>query len=99
MAYSSVELDSDHRILNISLVTSLQTSRSNPYRRVKVSWNKLQDPVTKKLFQKKLTNRFEVLQCNEPTLPISERYGSFVQTVKDVAENVVGIYKNHGMPS
>ena len=42
---------------------------------------------------------FEVLQCNEPTLPIREMSESFVQTVKAVAENVVGLYKNHGMPS
>ena len=57
------------------------------------------DLVTKEQFQIELTNMFEVLQCNEPTLAISERYESFVQTVKDVSENLVSIYQNHGIPS
>ena len=60
---------------------------------------KLQDPVTMEQFQIELTNRFEVLHCNEPTLPIRERYESFVQTVEDVAKNVVSIFKSHGTPS
>jgi len=89
----------DHRILSISPVTSLQTSVGKPCNRVKFEWKKPEDPVTKEWFQIELTNRVEVLQCNESTLPISERYESFEQTVKDVTENVVGIYKSHGMPS
>ena len=78
----------DHRVINISLVINLRVSRGKPCKRVKFNGRKLQDPATKEQFQTELTNRFEDLQCDEPTLPISERSESFEQIVKDVAENM-----------
>ena len=52
---------------------SHQSSRGKLCNRVKFEWKKLEDPVTKEQFQIELINRAEVLQCTEPTLPISER--------------------------
>ena len=47
-AYSSVELDSDHCILSICLVTSLRTSKGKPCKRPKFDWKRLQDAAVKK---------------------------------------------------
>ncbi|XP_038063001.1 craniofacial development protein 2-like [Patiria miniata] len=54
-AYNSVELDSDHRIVSIRLVTSLRTSKGKPCKRPKFNWKKLQDPVTREMFQLELS--------------------------------------------
>ena len=98
-AYNSVELDSDHLIVSIRLVCSLRTSRAKPCRRPKFNWRKLQDAATKEEFQLELSNRFDVLQCNNMSTPITERYESFENAVKEVAEKVVGRRNPCGMPS
>ncbi len=84
-AYNSVELDSDHRILNIRLATSLRTSKGKPCKRPKFNWKKLQDPATKQHFQLELSNRFHALSM-DVTKPISDRYVSFETTVQEVAK-------------
>ena len=98
-AYNSVELDSDHRIVSIRLVCSLRTSRAKPCKRQKFNWKKLQDVATKEQFQLELSDRFDVLQCNNMTTPITERYESFENAVEEVAEKVVGRCSPCGMPS
>ena len=42
-AYNSVELDSDHLILGITLSISLRTSRGKPCSQSKFNWNKFRD--------------------------------------------------------
>ncbi|XP_038072782.1 uncharacterized protein LOC119741153 [Patiria miniata] len=96
-AYSTVELDSDHRIVSITLVTSLRTSKGRPSRRTN-NWKRLQDPAIKEKFQLELSNRFEALQ-NDITSTISEWYDSFETAVKEVVENVIGERRPCEMPS
>ena len=98
-AYNSIELDSDHRIVSIRLVCSLRTSRAKPCKRPKFNWKKLQDAATKEQFQLELFNRFDLLQCNNMSTPITERYESFENAVDEVAEKVVGRCSPCGMPS
>ena len=98
-AYNSVELDSDHRIFSIRLVCSLRTSRAKPCKRPKFNWKKLQDAATKEQFQLELSNRFDVLRCNNMSTPITERSESFENAVEEVAEKVVGRCSPCGMPS
>ena len=81
-AYNSVELDSDHRIVSIRLVCSLRTSRAKPCKRPKLNWKKLQDAATKEEFQLELSNRFDVIQCNNMSTPITERYESLRMLLK-----------------
>ncbi|XP_038063142.1 uncharacterized protein LOC119733848 [Patiria miniata] len=97
-AYNSVELDSDHRIVSIRLVTSLRTSKGKPCKRPKFNWKKLQDPVTREMFQLELSNRFQVLNV-EDTPSLTDRYAHFETAVKEVAETVVGKRETCGMPS
>jgi len=97
-AYNSVELDSDHRIVSITLKTSLRTSKGKPCKRPKFNWKKLQDPATREEFQLELSNRFNALKTDN-TSTITERYREFETTVKEVAEKVVGKCKPCGMPS
>ena len=98
-AYNSVELDPDHRIVSIRLVCSLRSSRAKPCKRPKFNWKKLQDAATKEQFQLELSNRFDVLQCNNMSTLITERYESFENAVEEVAEKVVGRCSPCGMPS
>ena len=56
-AYFLVELDSDHRIVSIRLVTSLRTSKGNSSKRRKFNWKKLQDQDTTQKFQLDLSNK------------------------------------------
>ena len=98
-AYNSVELDSDHRIVSIKLVCSLRTTKGKPCKRPKFNWKKLQDATTREQFQLELSNRFEALQCNNLSTPITERYDLFENAVSEVAEKVVGKCKPCGMPS
>ena len=98
-AYNTVELDSDHRILSIRLVTSLRTSKGKPCKRPRFNWKNLQDPAIKEAFQLELSNRFQVLTMLDDTIDITERYESFATTVKEVAEEVLGKQKRQGLPS
>ncbi|XP_072036972.1 craniofacial development protein 2-like [Amphiura filiformis] len=99
-AYNSVELDSDHRILSIRLHTSLRTTKGKPCKRPKYNWKKLLHAPTKNRFQIELSNRFQVLQCDDnDQSPISERYEMFEKVVEEVAEEVVGKCSPCGMPS
>lgn len=98
-AYNSVELDSDHRIVSITLVCSLRTTKGKPCKRPKFDWKKLKDAATRERFQIELSNRFETLQCNDISTPITERYELFENAVSDVAEKVVGKRRPCGMPS
>ena len=97
-SYSSVELDSDHRIVSIHLVCSLRTTKGKPCRRPKFDWKKLQDSNVKQQFQVELSNRFKTLQCSDTTIPITERYEQFVNAVTEVATKVVGKPNPCGMP-
>ena len=85
--------------MSIRLVCSLRTSRAKPCKRPKFNWKKLQDAATKEQFQLELSNRFSVLQCNNMSTPITERYESFENAVKEVVEKVVGRCSPCGMPS
>ena len=98
-AYNTVELDSDHRIVSIKLVASLRSTKGKPCKRPKYNWGKLRDAETRKLFQVELANRFEALQCNDTSKPISERYELFENTVSEAAEKIVGKKKPCGLPS
>ena len=98
-AYNSVELDSDHRIVSIKLVCSLRTTKGKPCKRPKFNWKTLQDAATREQFQLELSNRFEALQCNNLSIPITERYDLFENAVSEVAEKVVGKCKPCGMSS
>ena len=53
-AYNSVELDSDHRIVSIHLLTSLRSNKKTTCKRPKFNWKKLQNPATKNEFQLEL---------------------------------------------
>ena len=44
-------------------------------------------------------NRFEALQSNDTSAPITERYEGFEHDVSEVAEKVVGKRRLCGMPS
>ena len=85
-----MELDSDHRILSVLLSTSLRTTKGKPCKRPKFDWKKLQDAHIKNKFQIELSNRFQILQHDNPSTPITERYDLFEKAVEDVAEKVVG---------
>lgn len=98
-AYNSVELDSDHRIVSITLLCSLRTTKGKPCKRPTFDWKKLQDAATREQFQIELSNRFETLQCNDTSTPITERYELFENAVSEVAEKVVGKRRPCGMPS
>ena len=90
-AYNLVELDSDHRIVSIRLVCSLRTTKGKPLDRPKFNWKKLQVTFVRDDFQLEMSNRFQVFQCNDTSVPISLRYQQFQHTVSEVAEEVVGI--------
>ena len=83
--------------MSIRLVCSLTTSRAKPCKRPKFNWKKLQDAATKEQFQLELSNRFDVLQCNNMSTPITERCESFENAVKEVAEKVAGRCSPCGM--
>ena len=97
-AYNSVELDSDHRIISICLITSLRTTKGKPCKRPKFNWKKLQDQGTKEAFQLELSNRFQALTALDDTADITERYEAFATTVQEVAEEVLGKHKPQGLP-
>ena len=88
-AYSTVELDSDHRIVSILLLYSLRTTKGKPFCRLNFDWSKLQDAATRDQFQIELSNRFKTLQCNDTSAPITERYKEFEHAVSEVTERVV----------
>ena len=98
-AYSTVELDSDHRIVSIRLVCSLRTTEGKPFNRPKFDWKKLQVTSVRDDFQLQLSNRFQALQCNDTSVPISQRYQQFELAVSEVAEEVVGKCKHCSIPS
>ena len=79
-AYSSVEIDSDHRIVSIALKASLRTSKGKPCKRLKFNWKKLQTPSAKHQFQIKLSNRFKALQETD-SISVTERYSLFEEVV------------------
>ena len=95
-ANNKVELDSDHRIVSILLVTSLRTSKGNPCRRPKFNWRKLQDQRTREEFQLELSNRFQALHLTDVSV---ERYKSFETTVREDTEKVVDKREPRGLPS
>lgn len=98
-AYNSVELDSDHRIVSIHLLTSLRSNKKTTCKRPKFNWKKLQNPATKNEFQLELSNRFEALTLDDQSIDLSERNESFEFTVRNVAEEVLGKQGTHGLPS
>ena len=98
-AYNSIELDSDHRIVSISLVTSLRTSKGKTCKRPKFNWWKLQDQATREEFQLELSNRFQALSSMDDSTDITERYESFETSVREAAEKVVGKRQPCGLPS
>ena len=98
-AYNSVELDSDHRIVSIHLLTSLRSNKKTRCKRPKFNWKKLRNSDTKDEFQLELSNRFEGLALDDQSIDLSERYASFESTVRDVAEEVLGKQETHGLPS
>ena len=98
-AYNSVELDSDHRIVSIHLLTSLRSNKKTTCKRPKFNWKKLQNPATKNEFQLELSNRFEALTFDDQSIDVSEKYESFESTVRDLAEEVLGKQGTHGLPS
>lgn len=98
-AYNSVELDSDHRIVSIHLLTSLRSNKKTTCERPKFNWKKLQNPATKNKFQLELSSRFEALTLDDQSIDLSERYESFESTVRDVAEEVLGKQGTQGLPS
>ena len=97
--YNTVELDSDHRIVSILLLCSLRTTKGKPFSRPKFDWSKLQDAATTDQFQIESSNRFKTLQCNDTSVPITERYKEFEHAVSEVAERVVGKRKPRGLPN
>ena len=92
-------MDSDHRIVSIRLVCSLRTIKGKLCSRPKYAWKKLQDAKVRQQFQLELSNRFEVLQCSDTSLPITQRYDQFENTVSEAAEKVVGKHSSCGLPS
>ena len=98
-AFNTIELDSDHRPISISIKVSLRSVRLKPCNRVRYNWNRLQDPLIKHEYQLKLSNRFALLEDQASDTPISERYNNFEQTVHSVAQEVIGIRKSTGLPS
>ena len=59
----------------------------------------LQDAKVRQRFQLELSNRFEVLQCSDTALPITQRYDQFENAVSEAAEKVVGKHSSCGLPS
>ena len=57
----TVDLDSDHRIVNILFLCSLRTTKGKLFSRPKFGWSKLQDAATRDQFQIELSNRFKTL--------------------------------------
>ena len=98
-AYNSVELDSDHRIVSIHLLTRLRSNKKTTCKRPKFNWKKLQNPTTKNKFQLELSSRFEALTLDDQSIDLSKRYESLESTVRDVAEEVLGKQGTHGLPS
>ena len=97
-AYNSVELDSDHRIVSIHLLTSLRSNTKTACKRPKFNRKKLQNPASKNEFQLELSNRFKALTLDDQSIDLSE-YESFEFTVRDVVEEVLGKQGPHGLPS
>ena len=100
-AYNTVELDSDHSIVTILLVTSLRTNKGKPRKRPKFNWRKLQDQRTREEFQLELSNRFQALHLTDVSVDITERYKSksFQTTVREDTKKVVGIREPCGLPT
>ena len=69
------------------------------YTSSKYAWKKLQDAKVRQRFQLELSNRFEVLQCSDTSLPITQRYDQFENAVSEAAEKVVGKHSSCGLPS
>lgn len=99
MLTTPFELDSDHRIVSIHLLTSLRSNKKTTCKRPKVNWKKLQNPATKNEFQLELSNRLEALTLDDQSIHLSKRYESFESTVRDVAEEVLAKQGTHGLPS
>ena len=87
-AYNSVELNSDHRILSITLSISLRTSRGKPCKRVKFNWNKLRDSAIRKQYQIEVSKKFSVLQVANSSVPISQRYDHLKMQSHEAVERV-----------
>lgn len=93
MLTTPFELDSDHRIESIHLLTSLRSNKKTTCKRPKFNWKKLQNPATKNEFQ------LEALTLDDQSIHSSKRYESFESTVRDVAEEVLGKQGTRGLPS
>ena len=89
-AYSTVNVQSDHRILCCSLRTSMRTiakARSEPI----PLWHALSDEQKRSQFQLELSNRFAPL--SDDTLELQDQYDHFTEAVSKAAAASLGTVK------
>ncbi|XP_068704500.1 craniofacial development protein 2-like [Montipora foliosa] len=98
-AYGSVELDSDRRIVSVTVKISLRIQGANPVKPKRYNWNKLESVSNRKEFQLELKNRFEPLRTLSADENMREFYNSFQGGVEKAAEKVVGLIKPKKSPN
>jgi exonuclease III len=91
-AYSTVNLQSDHRIVVSSLRLSLRTlakAKAPPT----PLWRSLDDQNRRQLFQIELENRFAALNNTNESASLQDRYNGFLESLSRAAENSLGVAK------
>ena len=98
-AYNTVELDSDHRIMSVTVKISLRIQGANLVKRKRYNWNRLtNDPKLKEEFQLELRNRFEPLMALLPHEDGIQESDLFEEGMEETAGKVIGLVKSKKSP-
>ena len=91
-AYISVELHSDHRIVNAKISISLRATKTNKYKRITYDWTKFKNNCRlQSQFNIEVQNRYDILNVNNPdNNTIQTEYDNFIESIKQTTEKLVG---------
>ena len=83
-AYSSVELDSDHRIVTATIKVSLWSTKPKSNHGPRLDWNAIKESIT---FQKRYSiatkNQFDLLYDANEDCTTQEKYDQFEQCISN----------------
>ena len=86
-SYSSVELDSDHRIVTATIKVSLRCSKKHEAKPKRTDWNSFRNnPQLQQLYNVAVTNSFSLLSSLDEQSTAQERYNQFEKCLKQAAE-------------
>jgi hypothetical protein len=88
-AYPGIDCGSDHNLVGVTVKLRIKRDKQG-IRRARLNLGALNDPATKTSYNLKVNNRFEALRMLEEERSPEEMYVAFKETIKTVAEEVLG---------